>query len=40
MKPTHVIAFRTYPGEDCEEANFGLCTYPAFHPRPGPENRT
>jgi hypothetical protein len=27
--PTHVIAFRTWPGEGCEAANFGLCRYPA-----------
>jgi hypothetical protein len=26
--PKHVIAFSTDPGEGCEEANFGLCTYP------------
>jgi hypothetical protein len=28
--PTHIIAFSTFPGEGCEEANFGLCKYPAF----------
>ena len=27
--PTHVIGFSTWPGEGCEEANFGLCRYPA-----------
>ena len=26
---THLIAFSTWPGEGCEEANFGLCRYPA-----------
>jgi hypothetical protein len=28
--PAHVIAFSTWPGRGCEEANFGLCRYPAF----------
>jgi hypothetical protein len=28
VKPKHVIAFGTDPGEDCEQANFGLCLYP------------
>jgi hypothetical protein len=28
VKPKHVIAFGTDPGEDCEPANFGLCLYP------------
>jgi hypothetical protein len=28
VKPTHIIAFRTWPGEGCEEANFGFCRYP------------
>ena len=27
--PIHVIAFSTWPGKGCEEANFGLCRYPA-----------
>ena len=27
--PTHVVAFRTWPGPGCEVANFGLCRYPA-----------
>lgn len=27
--PSHVIAFRTWPGDGCEAANFGLCRYPA-----------
>ena len=26
--PKRVIAFRTLPGDGCEEANFGLCLYP------------
>ena len=26
--PTEIIAFSTYPGYGCEEANFGLCRYP------------
>lgn len=26
--PTHVIAFSTWPGEGCEQANFGFCRYP------------
>lgn len=29
VRPTHVIAFATSPGDGCEEANFGLCLYPA-----------
>jgi hypothetical protein len=27
--PLHVIAFSTWPGNGCEESNFGLCRYPA-----------
>lgn len=27
--PTHLIAFSTWPGEGCEQANFGLCLYPS-----------
>jgi hypothetical protein len=30
ITPTHVIAFSTWPGHGCEEANVGLCRYPAF----------
>lgn len=30
VQPLHIIAFSTWPGEGCEEANFGLCRYPAF----------
>ncbi len=26
--PKHVIAFSSWPGEECEMANFGLATYP------------
>ena len=28
VTPQRVIAFSTWPGEGCEEANFGLATYP------------
>lgn len=28
VPPLHVIAFSSWPGEGCEEANFGLCRYP------------
>ncbi len=30
VAPEHVIAFSTWPGAGCEEANIGLCQYPAF----------
>ncbi len=30
VAPLHVIAFSTWPGAGCEEANFGLCRYPTF----------
>jgi hypothetical protein len=30
VTPTHVIAFSTWPGQGCEEANFGLCRFPAY----------
>jgi len=30
VAPTHLIAFETQPGDGCEQANFGLCRYPAF----------
>jgi hypothetical protein len=39
---THLIGFSTWPGEGCEEANFGFCQYPAFVPCPtrsGPKRR-
>jgi hypothetical protein len=29
VKPTRLLAFTTWPGKGCEEANFGLCRYPA-----------
>jgi hypothetical protein len=29
VNPLHVVAFSTWPGNGCEEANFGLCRYPA-----------
>ncbi len=29
VPPTHVIAFTAWPGEGCEQSNFGLCRYPA-----------
>ena len=29
VMPTHIIAFSIWPGEGCENANFGLCRYPA-----------
>lgn len=29
VTPTHLFAFSTWPGDGCEEANFGLCRYPA-----------
>jgi len=28
VKPKHVIAFSTWPGDGCEEANLGLAMYP------------
>jgi hypothetical protein len=28
VMPKHVVAFSAWPGEGCEEANFGLCIYP------------
>jgi len=29
VKPIHLIAFSTSPGDGCEETNFGLAVYPA-----------
>lgn len=29
VEPSHIIAFTTIPGDGCEPANFGLCTYPS-----------
>ena len=28
VTPSHIIAFSAWPGQGCEEANFGLCHYP------------
>lgn len=44
VPPTHVIAFTTWPGDGCEQANFGLCRYPssitvADPDRPGVKRR-
>ncbi len=37
MAPAHVLEFSTWPGEGCEQANFGFCRYPETtevrHPR-------
>lgn len=33
--PKHIVAFRTWPGEGCKEAYFGLCLYPAIIEREG-----
>ena len=30
ITPKHLIAFSTWPGEGCEQANFGLCHYPGM----------
>jgi hypothetical protein len=30
VDPKHVIAFSADPGDGCEQANFGLCLYPAI----------
>ncbi|HEV7923828.1 MAG TPA: hypothetical protein VGR14_00625 [Verrucomicrobiae bacterium] len=37
VRPLHVIAFETEPGDGCEQANFGLCQYPSevSHPEFG-----
>lgn len=29
VRATHIIAFSAWPGEGCEEANFGFCRYPS-----------
>jgi hypothetical protein len=29
VRPQHVIAFETEPGDGCEAANFGLCQFPS-----------
>jgi hypothetical protein len=37
INPSRIIAFTAWPGEGCEESNFGLCQYPAeiFDPELG-----
>ena len=30
VTPERLIAFSTWPGEGCEQANFGLCKFPAL----------
>ena len=37
VAPSRIIGFNAWPGEGCEEANFGLCQYPSTfaHPRLG-----
>ena len=30
VTPTHIIAFATWPGRGCENANLGFCRYPAY----------
>jgi hypothetical protein len=40
VSPTRLIAFSTWPGEGCEEANFGLCQYPATIEHQGKRIRT
>lgn len=43
VEPTHVITFSTSPGKGCEDANFGLATYPGIldiqDPRTGLDRR-
>jgi len=35
VRPLHIIAFSTKPGQGCEPANFGLCQYPGEVSDPG-----
>ena len=37
VRPQHIIAFETDPGDGCEQANFGLCQFPSevSHPEFG-----
>jgi hypothetical protein len=35
VRPLHIIAFETEPGDGCEQANFGLCQYPGEVSDPG-----
>lgn len=39
VRPLHIIAFTAYPGDGCEDANFGLCTYPGTIVVPGSKRR-
>jgi hypothetical protein len=39
VQPSHIVGFRTWPGEGCEPANFGLCRYPAFLDAPTDSGR-
>lgn len=32
VRPLHIIAFETEPGDGCEQANFGLCRFPSEVP--------
>jgi hypothetical protein len=34
VRPLHIIAFETEPGDGCEVANFGLCQFPSELSRP------
>ncbi len=40
VKPSHIIAFRSWPGEGCEPANIGFCRYPATIEVPTSHGRT
>ena len=40
ITPTHIIAFNAWPGEGCEESNFGFCLYPATVEHRGNQIRT
>ena len=35
VRPDHLVAFSTWPGEGCEQANFGLGVYPKTMERDG-----
>ena len=39
MKPLRLIGFSTSPGEGCEDANVGFCTYPASFTQPDESGR-
>jgi hypothetical protein len=34
VRPMHIIAFETEPGDGCEQANSGLCRFPSEIPHP------